>query len=339
MRVRRRAAVVVALLLLAGGVAAFLVPSRQSGRGAVPARDDDARRILRDVAAWDAATHDERRAAAAWVAARTDGFAFDGTETFGFDGHRHEIAVFAHAATGLEFSLIPGGTFLKGSPDGEAERSSYEGPQHSVTIPGAFLLCRTETTQAGWERVMGKNPSTGTIGADHPVETVSWNDAQSFCGKTGLRLPSESEWEYSCRAGTTTRFWSGDDEAGLKRVAWFGRDPGAWTQMMNRLRGWLRQAPPATDHHPAALKGANPFGLHDIHGNVWEWCEDAWQPDYVGAPADGAARRSEAASDRVIRGGGWSSTARYARSAIRGRITPGLRLSSLGFRPARSVAP
>ncbi|MCE9637529.1 MAG: formylglycine-generating enzyme family protein, partial [Planctomycetes bacterium] len=294
MRVRRRA-VILALLLLAGGVAAFLVPSRQSGRGAVPARDDDARRILRDVAAWDAATHDERRAAAAWVAARTDGFAFDGTETFGFDGHRHEIAVFSHAATGLEFSLIPGGTFLMGSPEGEAERLDSEGPQHSVTIPGAFLLSRTETTQAAWEHVMGKNPSTGTIGADHPVETVSWNDAQTFCGTSGLRLPSESEWEYACRAGTTTRWWTGDDEAGLKRVAWYDASPGAWTQFVERVLGWLGRKPPATDHQPVALKDANPFGLHDIHGNVWEWCEDARHDDYDGAPTDGTAWRSEAA--------------------------------------------
>ncbi|MCE9634813.1 MAG: formylglycine-generating enzyme family protein [Planctomycetes bacterium] len=338
MRVRRRVAVIVALLLLAGGLAAWLVPSRQSGRGAVPARDDDARRILRDVAAWDAATHDERRAAAAWVAARTEGFAFDGTETFGFDGHRHEIAVFAHAATGLEFSLVPGGTFLMGSPGNEVDRD-YDETQHTVTITKPFLLCRTETTQAAWKRVKGKNPSTGTIGTDHPVETVSWDDARAFCGKTGLRLPSESEWEYACRAGTTTRWWSGDAEADLKRVAWFRSDAGVWAQFVERALGWLGRKPPATDHVAVAQKDANPFGLHDVHGNVWEWCEDAWHDGSHGAPTDGAAWRSAAASLRVLRGGYWSVTAWFARSEYRNWAVPQLRNSLIGFRPARSVAP
>ncbi|MCE9634807.1 MAG: formylglycine-generating enzyme family protein [Planctomycetes bacterium] len=338
MRVRRRAVLVAALLLLAGGIAAFLVPSRQSGRGAVPARDDDARRVLRDLAAWDAATHDERRAAAAWVAARTDGFAFDGTETFGFDGHRHEIAVFAHAATGLEFSLVPGGTFLMGSPEGEWERESREGPQHSVTIPGAFLLCRTETTQAAWERVMGTNPTTGTIGADQPVENVSWDDAHTFCGKTGLRLPSESEWEYACRAGTTTPWWSGDDQADLARAAWYRGDQNAWTRFVNRVLGWVGRPPPATGHFAVAQKDANPFGLHDVHGNVSELCEDAWHDDYDRAPTDGAAwRRKE--GGRIARGGSWQHYADYARSAFRSWVGPGARYAYVGFRPAKSVAP
>ncbi|MCE9637194.1 MAG: formylglycine-generating enzyme family protein, partial [Planctomycetes bacterium] len=276
-----------------------------------------------------AATHDERRGAAAWVAARTDGFAFDGTETFGFDGHRHEIAVFAHAATGLEFSLVPGGTFLMGSPKGEAGRDLAEGPQHSVTIPGAFLLCRTETTQAAWERVMGSNPSTATIGADHPAENVSWNDSQAFCGKTGLRFPTESEWEYACRAGTTTRWWSGDDEADLKRVAWISPDPNASAQLVRR--------PPAT--HPVALKDASPFGLHDIHGNVWEWCADALHDDYAGAPTDGSAWDAPAAALRVVRGGSWLNAAGLLRCAYRCGFDPGYRGPIIGFRPARSVAP
>ena len=206
------------LLAVAAGVAAWFVPARRSGRGAVAATDGDAARILRDVGAWDAATRDERRGAAAWVAARTDGFAFDGTEEFGEGAHRHEIAVFTHAATGLEFSLIPGGTFVMGSPEGEAERDPDES-QHEVTITRAFLLARTECTQAAYERVMGTNPSAGTVSPDHPVETVSWDDTRAFIAKTGLRLPSEAEWEYACRAGTTTRFWSGDSEDDLTRVA------------------------------------------------------------------------------------------------------------------------
>ena len=208
-----------------------------------------------------------------------------------------------------------------------------------MTILGAFLLCRTETTQAAWERVTGANPSTGTIGADHPVETVTWDDAQAFCGKTGLRLPSEAEWEYACRAGTTTRWWSGDDEAELKRVTWYDAPPGAWTQFADRALGWLGRKPPAPDHFPVAQKDANPFALYDVHGNVWEWCEDAWHPNYVGAPTDGTARDSEAASGRVFRGGSWGYSAGGARSAYRYGLAPGLRLAFLGFRPARSVPP
>ncbi|MCE9634809.1 MAG: formylglycine-generating enzyme family protein [Planctomycetes bacterium] len=233
----------------------------------------------------------------------------------------------------------PGRDVPDGVAEGEAEqRLSRAGPQHSVTFPGAFLLCRTETTQAARERVMGANPSIATIGGDHPVEGVSWDDAQAFCGKTGLRLPSESEWEYACRAGTTTAWWSGDGEADLKRVAWYGATPSAWSQFVDRVLGWAGRRRPATGHRPAAQKDANPFGLHDIHGNVWEWCEDAWHRDYDGAPADGTAWDIEVAAYRVARGGSWGNTASYARSATRFRFDPGNRNSNLGFRPAKSVA-
>ncbi|MCE9637179.1 MAG: formylglycine-generating enzyme family protein [Planctomycetes bacterium] len=335
MRVRRRAAVVVVLLLLAGGIAAFLVPSRQSGRGAVPARDDDARRILRDVAAWDAATHDERRAAAAWVAARTQGVAFDGTETFGFNGHRHEIAVFMHTATGLEFSLVPGGTFAMGSSPDEAERFANEGPQQTVTIGGPFLLCRTETTQAAWERTMRSNPSL-TRGADHPVDGVTWDESQRFCDGAGLRLPSEAEWEYACRAGTTTRFWSGDDDTDVRRTDWIRTDSTAWHRAAERVAAWLGRPSPS-DHHPVAEKSANPFGLHDVHGNVWEWCQDASTGFLGPAPTDGRPRVDASAADCVVRGGGWNDVARGARSARRFGLPRSSRYGILGFRPAASV--
>ena len=108
---------------------------------------------------------------------------------------------------------------------------------------------------------------------------------------------------------------------------------------VDRVLGWVGRKPPATNHFPVAQKDANPFGLHDVHGNVWEWCEDAWHGNYGGAPTDGAAWRSEATSTRVSRGGGWRSGARYARSAYRNWFDPGLGSVILGFRPARSVAP
>jgi len=340
MRFRRRTILTVVLLLVASGVAALFLLPRHDGRGAGPARADDAARVLRDVVAWDAATYDERRGAAAWVATRTDGFTFDRLEEFGFEGHHHEIAVFLHAANGLEFSLIPGGTFLMGSPEDEAERSDDEGPRHAVTIAGAFLLCRTETTQGAWEAVMGANPSTGTRGADHQVENVSWDDAQAFCRKTGLRLPSEAEWEYACRAGTTTRFWSGDSEAALAHVGWYDGNTDASKRLPWSVFVKLGAKAPAQGHERVAARPANPFGLHDVHGNVWEWCEDTWHDSYAGAPTDGSTWVDmEGAAARVLRGGSCGSPAGLLRCAYRNFIVPGARHPFIGFRPARSVTP
>ena len=302
--------------------------------GAVPVSAETAKAMLSDVKAWDAATAGERRGVAEQVDARLSDFTLLRVRSFGFSGHRHEIAVFLHAATGLEFSLIPGGTFLMGSPTTETDRDDDEG-QHEVTLTQAFLLARTECTQAAWGRVMGTNPSTGTVAPDHPVENVSWDDAQEFNAKSGLRLPTEAEWEYACRAGTTTRFWSGDSEDDLTRVAWTDESSSRWDDLVNRVRGWVGMKPPAASHSPVALKAANPFGLHDVHGNVWEWCADGYDDYSSSAVTDPTG--SEAAPFRVYRGGSWGYPARRARSANRLRVGPGYRLDDLGFRPARSV--
>ncbi|MCE9637760.1 MAG: formylglycine-generating enzyme family protein [Planctomycetes bacterium] len=315
---------------------------------AVAVSDETARAMLSDVAKWDAATSGERRGVAERVerslsathaGAATGGssspeFTLLRVRSFGFDGHHHEIAVFAHAATGMEFSLIPGGTFRMGSPEGEAERESDE-TQHEVRLTHAFLLSRTECTQAAYERVMGTNPSTGTVAPDHPVETVSWDEVRSFNAKTGLRLPSEAEWEFACRAGTTTRFWSGDSEEDLTRVAWIAASGSRWDDIVNRVRGWVGMKPPAASHHPVAWRPSNPFGLWDMHGNVWEWCADGYAAYSSGPVTDPTG--TEAAPARVCRGGGWRSPAWCARSALRDWDGPGSRYGYLGFRPARSV--
>ena len=177
--------------------------------------------------------------------------------------------------SGVEFVLIPAGTFEMGSPSTEADRLGNEGPQHTVTISKPFYMAATEVTYAQWKRfVKASNYDHDPGGAsdDHPQARVSWEDATAFCKHYGYRLPSEAEWEYACRAGTTTRYWSGDTDEDLARVGWYHENS----------RG---------DVQPVGRKPANPFGLYDMHGNVFEWCEDKWHYDYAGAPSDGSARR------------------------------------------------
>ena len=149
---------------------------------------------------------------------------------------------------------------------------------------------------------------------------VSWEDARRYAKWAGLRLPSEAEWEYACRAGTSTRYYTGDTEEDLKRAGWYEANSGNQT-------------------HPVGEKEANGFGLYDMHGNVWEWTEDDWHGNYKGAPDDGRPWIDDPrGSDRVIRGGSWGSVAQHCRSAIRGYGGPGDRDDDVGFRLSRSVA-
>ncbi|MFM7052728.1 MAG: SUMF1/EgtB/PvdO family nonheme iron enzyme, partial [Planctomycetota bacterium] len=190
--------------------------------------------------------------------------------------------------TGIVMLLCPPGEFIMGSPAAEAGRSDDE-TQHRCTIRKAFYLSETELTQEVWQKVMGANPSKFR-GATSPVEQVSWNDCQQFCAATGLRLPSEAEWEYACRAGTTGAY-AGD----LGSMAWYIDSSGG-------------------SPHPVATKKANPWGLHDMHGNVSEWCEDAYGP----YPSQGGTE--EAATfgpNRVLRGGYWNSPTGSVRSSSR----------------------
>ena len=219
--------------------------------------------------------------------------------------------------TGMEFVLIPAGEFEMGSPSVEIGRDPNEGPVHTVTIEKAYYLGKYEVTQKQWGEVMGFNPSKFK-GDDLPVEYVSWADAQEFVRKVNqmegtdkYRLPSEAEWEYAARAGTTTRYSFGDDESDLGYYAWWDRNPGDKT-------------------HPVGQKQPNAWGLYDIHGNVWEWVQDRWHSDYDGAPTDGSAWESGSSTIRVIRGGYWDYSA-SCRSAYRGNHYPDRR-SYLGFR-------
>jgi formylglycine-generating enzyme required for sulfatase activity len=219
---------------------------------------------------------------------------------------------------GMKLALIPAGEFMMGSPESEKDRSSDE-YQHKVRITKPFYLGVYEVTQAEYEKVMGENPS-GFKGAANPVEQVSWDDANEFCrrlsakeGKT-YRLPTEAEWEYACRAGSTTPYSFGHDAASLGEYAWYGNN--------------------SDSTHPVGEKKGNAWGLHDMHGNVWEWCQDWYDSDYYRELPVDDPQRSETASGRVLRGGYWAIVARYCRAACRYRDEPQDRGDHLGFRVA-----
>ena len=277
-----------------------------------------------------------------------------------------DIPVEYENSIGMKFRLIPPGEFLMGSTPEEIEaalkvagedetwreRINSEAPQHKVVLTQPVYVGVTEVTQAQYEQVMGTNPSHFAATGDgkdavanletgnHPVEMVSWNDAAEFCAKlsqqeqlkpfyfrsaetvtpldgTGYRLPTEAEWESACRAGTTTRFWSGDEDQDLVSAGWFGSNSGQRTHAAGELK-------------------ANPFGLWDVHGNVWEWVQDSWDPAFYGKFEEDAAINPfspfSAGSQRVLRGGHWGHTPSYCRSSARFAFHPTPRLHRIGFR-------
>jgi len=216
----------------------------------------------------------------------------------------------------LRFVHIPAGTFMMGSSEGERPRFSDEA-QHKVTLTRPFAMMVTPVTQSLWQFVMGNNPSY-FMGPDLPVERVSWEDVQDFIQKLNkklgidsLRLPTEAEWEYACRAGTTgTRYGE------LHKIAWYNGNSDGKT-------------------HPVGTKAPNAWGLYDMLGNVWEWCQD-WYGDYPSGSVAGPTGPSTG-SGRVFRGGSWSNGTRYQRAAYRGSDSSGHRYHDLGFRLTRSV--
>jgi len=234
--------------------------------------------------------------------------------------------VFTSAAIGAKFVLIPAGTFSMGSPPNEPGRGSNE-TLHQVTISKPFYMQTTLVTQGQWKKVKGGNPSNfKKCGDDCPVENVSWNDVQDFIkklnqleGDNKYRLPTEAEWEYAARAGTTTPFFTGNclstDEANYD-----GNYP-------------LTDCPKGKFRGKTVRVGsftANAWGLYDMHGNVFEWCQD-WYGDYPSGEVTDPSGPS-AGSGRVLRGGHWRTHARYCRSAYRDAITPDSRNDIVGFR-------
>jgi formylglycine-generating enzyme required for sulfatase activity len=234
--------------------------------------------------------------------------------------------------TGIEMVLIPPGTYTMGCSASNAYGcQSYESPTHQVTLTNAFYLSRTEVTQAQWVAKMGSNPSyfqsaSSAVPAsevpNRPVEQVSWNDIQPFCTNNGLRLPTEAEWEYAYRAGTNTAFHGmpgylngTNDDNQLGTIAWFGGNSSGQTR-------------------PVAGKAANGFGLFDMSGNVWEWCQD-WYGTYASGTQTNPTGPGSG-SYRVLRGGSWLYGSLYCRASYRSYNSPYYRADRIGFRVART---
>ncbi|HEX8846972.1 MAG TPA: formylglycine-generating enzyme family protein [Pyrinomonadaceae bacterium] len=251
---------------------------------------------------------------------------------------------------GMEFAYIPAGTFMMGSSDAEVQ-AAYENlrlystaaklewfipekPKHQVMIREGFYMGRYEVTQAQWQKVMGDNPSNFKACNQCPVENISWNETQEFIRRMNARgdgykyrLPTEAEWEYACRAGTTTAFAFGDSLSS-EQANFDGNQPYGGAAK----RTYRYKTTPVGSFQP------NAWGLYDMHGNVWEWCEDIWHQNYNGAPADGSAWLSGGnLSRRVLRGGSWYYGAYSLRSADRGWFTPVTSLTNFGFRVVASA--
>jgi formylglycine-generating enzyme len=236
------------------------------------------------------------------------------------------------AVAGLchRFRWIEAGMFRMGSPLGEAGRYEDEGPAHEVTLTRGYWIGEAPVTQALYEAVMGTNPSRFR-GGDHPVEMVSWEEAHAFIVKLnelvpglGARLPSEAEWEMACRGGTTGATWVGELDLSSDGVRASILDPIAVYYGNGTL--------------PVKSKAPNRFGLYDMLGNVWEWCEDRWGSYEVSAVTDPKGPDGPMGASRVIRGGSWVSSARFVRAAYRCAFHPGYRLDYLGLRLARGPA-
>jgi formylglycine-generating enzyme required for sulfatase activity len=243
-----------------------------------------------------------------------------------------------HPGVSLDMVYIPGGQFVMGSSENEEGHTPAESPQHPVTI-AAFLMGKTLVTQAQWQAVtdmplvnQALHPRPSTFKGDHrPIEQVSWHDAVEFCDRLSrytnrlYRLPSEAEWEYACRAGSTTPFHFGQTisttTANYDGDYIYGNgEPGEYRSQTTVVESFHL---------------ANRFGLFDMHGNVWEWCLDHWHENYQSAPVDGSAwiePDREKNAERVLRGGSWYDTPKSCRSAFRGRNDAGYQDSYFGFR-------
>jgi len=256
------------------------------------------------------------------------------TNEISSESHQPEQGKVVTNSIGMKLVYVPAGSFMMGSPSTEEGRSKMErmeGPQHQVRISDGFWMGQTEVTQGQYKSVMNAQPWSGENyvreSANNPAVWVTWDDAAAFCrklsqqeGKT-YRLPTEAEWEYACRAGTTTRFSFGDSYSSLGDYAWFDGNARKVSQQYA---------------HPVGQKKPNPWGMYDMHGNVLEWCNDWYADDYYSESPRNDPTGPDKGSLRVHRGGSWRFTPQYCRSACRVRFTPSGRGSNLGFRVARS---
>jgi formylglycine-generating enzyme required for sulfatase activity len=262
---------------------------------------------------------------------------------------RDESHVFRDFEYGPEMVIAPKGEFLMGSMPEEiaaltkdyGDHFKDEGPQHRVVIPKPFAIGRNAVTFAEWDVFVAagrggyRHDDKGWGRGDRPVIKVSWKDAQAYLtwlseqSEAIYRLPSEAEWEYAARAGTVTPFWWGVSIS-TKQANYDG----------NRTYGGGKKGEYRQKTVPVKSFEANPWGLYQVHGNVWEWCADPWHEGYQGAPADGSVwTHGGDDSRRVLRGGSWGSSPRFLRSADRVKYSSGDRDSDYGFRVARTLNP
>lgn len=232
-------------------------------------------------------------------------------------GRKESLSLDLGGGTTLEFVRIRPGSFTMGDDHGFSD----EPPAHTVTITKPFYLGEYEVTQQQWQAVMGGNPSRFR-GPQSPVENVSWKDCQTYLKRltekfaaTGEKfsLPTEAQWEYACRAGSTTKYGFGDDEAALPAYAWFKANAGNTT-------------------HTVGQKKPNAWGLYDMHGNVWQWCADWYDAEYYKRSPAVDPTGPAAGVYRVVRGGGWDAAAAQCRSANRLLYAPAARHAGIGFR-------
>ncbi len=234
--------------------------------------------------------------------------------------HAGEERDFPMGNTTIRMCWIPAGSFMMGRMSGEQDSESNEDPRHQVTFAQGFWMGKYEITQAQWQAVMGSNPASNYgVGSNFPVYYVPWNNIQVFEQTLGglFRLPSEAEWEYACRAGTTTRFFWGDDPSysQIGTYAWY------WNNSISTT-------------HPVGQKTPNAWGLCDMTGNLWEYCEDRYHDSYNGAPSDGSAWVVGVDQKHVVRGNSWLNYGKYCRSAFRSKPYPSNSGNMFGFRVA-----
>lgn len=261
-----------------------------------------------------------------------------GNGNVGYADTRTSGKIETDVVAGITMVAIPSGSFEMGSI---AEYADWtEKPVHKVTLD-SYFIGKTEVTQEQYMAMTGTNPSHFSGFANLPVENVSWYDAVKFCNllsekagfekcydettwkfdftKNGFRLPTEAEWEYACRAGTKTKYWSGDSYEDLCRVAWFQANSGSKT-------------------HPVGTKPANPFGLYDTHGNVHEWCNDWYMENYYTISPEQNPKGIEYGFSKITRGGRFYSSARHSSATRRGSLPPDTKSEGYGFRIARNGA-
>lgn len=325
MRVRSSVSRLVAIVALVVGVAAaahFVTAKPRDQPPTADTRRESVTQVLSDLERWDAGTEQTRRAAAEAVATRATDFEFLRLETFACRGQSHEMSVFRHRPTGMQFVLVPAGTFTMGSPPSEPDRDRDE-VQHVVALTEPFLMARTPVTQKVWIPLMKRRKWSGSA-TDLPVDYASWSEAKEFCEKAGLELPTEAQWEWACRAGSTTAWYFGDDPREVSSFLALDDDPPA----SGPIGG-------PGDCGPVGRRRPNAFGLHDMQGFVPQWCAD-WYGEYEGDATD--PRGPAEGNDRVTRGGLREMPPSYQRSARRG-WSPGREgFAGYAVRPIRTLS-